>query len=105
MDDERLETLQRELDLIKQRNARVEADKAWETSYFRIGIICLITYLVAASLLFVLGNNAFWLDALVPPVGFFLSTQSLIILKRWWIRTQYKPIETHKTESSTPTMN
>ncbi len=93
MDEAQLEAMQRELDLIKQRNAKVEADKAWETSYFRIASICAITYLVAATLLFVLGHEAFWLDALVPPVGFFLSTQSLVILKRWWIRTKYKSVE------------
>ncbi len=50
LDEEQLAAMQRELDFIKQRNAKVEADKAWESSYFRIGSICIITYFVAAAL-------------------------------------------------------
>ena len=92
MHEELLDQMQQELELIKQRNARVEADKAWEGSYFRIGSICGITYLVAAAVMFVLGHKDFWLDALVPMIGFFLSTQSLVIIKRWWIRSRYKRI-------------
>jgi hypothetical protein len=67
-DNDRIEQLARELDSVKQRNARVEADKAWETSAFRIATICGITYVVAAALLFVIGADRFWLGALVPPV-------------------------------------
>ncbi len=48
MIDERLERLERQLELIAQRNARVEADKAWEVSWVRRGSICAMTYVVAA---------------------------------------------------------
>ena len=31
-----LEEIKKEIDLIKERNRKVEADKAWETSNFRV---------------------------------------------------------------------
>ena len=40
--------MQDELSAIKARNARVERDKAWETSWVRRGFIMLVTYLIAA---------------------------------------------------------
>jgi hypothetical protein len=87
--DERLQQIEQQLEIIKQRNARVEADKAWEASRMRIGSICVITYLVASILLYAIGAQRFWLDALVPPLGFFLSTRSLPVIKRWWIGTRF----------------
>ena len=87
MTDDRLQQLEIELESIKQRNARVEADKAWETSAMRIGTISAITYVIAAALLWMIGAERFWLSALVPTVGFFLSAQTLPAIKRSWIDT------------------
>jgi hypothetical protein len=88
--EERLEQIEQQLELIKQRNAKVEADKAWEASHMRVGAICVITYLVASAFLYAIGAQRFWLDALVPPLGFFLSTRSLPFIKHWWIDSRYK---------------
>lgn len=78
--------LQQEIEQIKQRNLRVEADKAWETSWMRIGSVALITYLVALLVMRVLGVERFWLQAFIPTIGYILSTQSLPLIKRWWIK-------------------
>ncbi len=88
MTDEQQQIIDLELQLaeIKQRNAKVEADKAWEASFTRIGTICVITYCVAAIFLYVIGVRRFWIDALVPVIGFYLSTRSLPAVKRWWIK-------------------
>jgi len=72
---------------ILERNKRVEADKAWETSKTRRGFIMLITYVTACCFLYLIGNDAFWINALVPMGGYLLSTLSLPPLKRWWLRT------------------
>lgn len=79
------QTIQQELEQIKQRNAKVEADKAWETSWVRIGSVALITYLVAMLVMRALQVQQFWLQALIPTIGYILSTQSLPVIKRWWI--------------------
>jgi len=70
---------------IEERNRNVEAEKAWETSTFRKVSIAVITYLVASAVLFVIGVPEFYLAAIVPVVGYLLSTQSLPTLKRKWI--------------------
>ena len=41
-----LEHLQQQIDELKTRNKRVEADKAWETSWTRKIIIAVITYIL-----------------------------------------------------------
>lgn len=85
-----LEQVQKELEGIQQRNHKVEADKAWETSWVRVGFITLITYLVACLLLRALGAQHLFLNALLPAAGFFLSTQSLPWIKRWWTKRYLK---------------
>jgi len=84
--EKEIQSLKKELDEIKERNFRVEADKAWETSNFRILSITIITYIVAALVLYFIGAKNFLLNALVPTAGFFLSIQSLPAVKRWWIK-------------------
>ena len=81
-----IKTPENEIADLKLRNTRVEADKAWEVSSFRIGTITIITYIVAACLLYAVGAKNIFVSALVPALGYWLSTQSLPIIKRWWIK-------------------
>ncbi len=84
--EEEIKKLQREIIAIQERNLRVEADKAWETSGFRIFFILVITYVIAVLVLYLIGAQNIFLSALVPTMGFFLSIQSLPVLKKWWIK-------------------
>lgn len=71
---------------LESRNKRVEADKAWETSWQRrISIMVLTYFVVVIYLRFVIHINP-WLNALVPVTGFFLSTLTLSVLKQRWVR-------------------
>ncbi len=81
--------IQQTLAQLQARNKRVEADKAWETSRFRIGTILVITYVIAALVLYILGVERYYLSALIPTIGFLLSTMSLPIIKRYWIKKYY----------------
>jgi len=75
----------KEIESIKQRNARVEIDKEWETSYTRKLIIAILTYLVIV-LFFISANVANpFVNAIVPTLGFILSTLSLTYFKKIWI--------------------
>lgn len=73
---------------IKERNARVELDKAWETSYTRKISLTIITYIVIVIVLVVIKNDNPFINGLVPAVGYFLSTQSLQVIKKYWVRSQ-----------------
>lgn len=75
---------------IHERNARVEADKAWETSWTRkIAITCL-TYIIVMVYLSFLGMERVYLHALVPAGGYFLSTLTLPLFKNFWLHKIYK---------------
>lgn len=80
------ETIERML----ERNARVEADKAWERSYVRIGSVALITYVFVALVLYLIGVEQFYLSAVIPVTGYLLSTLSLPVLKDWWLKNIFK---------------
>jgi len=75
---------------IQERNRRVEADKAWETSRTRRGIIAVMTYLIVVLFLFLIKVSHPWQNALVPTVGYVLSTLTLPVCKRWWMEKYRK---------------
>lgn len=78
-------TLEERISLLESRNTRVEADKAWETSWTRRVAIAGLTYaVIVAYLAFVIKIDP-WLNALVPVVGFLLSTLTVSYLKKSWI--------------------
>jgi len=81
-----LQELEKEIKIIKERNNRVEAEKAWETSLFRILLISSLTYIAASIIFYLIGVKDYLLNALIPAVAYFLSTQSLPFVKKWWIR-------------------
>ena len=73
------------IEQIKERNRRVEADKAWETSTYRVISITVITYIIATAVMWGIDVERPWLGALIPTIGYYLSTQSLPFLKKRWI--------------------
>ncbi len=79
------EELQAAIQEIKARNARVEADKAWETSRFRVFAIGSLTYLIMVLLMWAIGVGKPYLSALVPTAGFIFSTLSLRFAKKFWM--------------------
>lgn len=73
---------------IRERNKRVEADKAWETSFTRRASIAVLTYCVALVIMYFLGVENIYFSALIPTGGYILSTLSLPVIKQHWL-TRY----------------
>ena len=82
--------MEKEMELIKSRNVRVEADKAWEMSWFRRAFLAICTYLAIGIYLRAVEIPEPWLNAIVPAVAFMLSTLTLPYLKKVWIKFIYK---------------
>lgn len=80
--------LEKRLSAIEERNAKVEADKAWETSWTRRIAIAVLTYLVIVAYLHFVIHVEPWLNALVPVAGFLLSTLTISYLKKFWIENR-----------------
>ena len=77
--------LENEMAKIKERNKRVELDKAWETSWTRKICICILTYIGVVIYSYLINkNNNIWLSSLVPVIGFTLSTVSLNLVRTVW---------------------
>ncbi len=83
-------TLKREIESIKARNARVEADKAWETSKIRRGILALATYIVVVIFLLIINAENPFLAALVPAGAYLLQQYSMPFIKKFWVKRVYK---------------
>jgi hypothetical protein len=77
--------LETEIAKIKARNARVELDKKWETSWTRRLCICVLTYIVVVIYSFTIQQvSNIFLSSLVPVIGFTLSTLSLKFVRKIW---------------------
>lgn len=82
MDNKELEN---EIAKIKERNKKVELDKAWETSGTRKVCICILTYIVVVIYSHLINKiSNVWLSSLVPVIGFTLSTVSIKLVRNVW---------------------
>lgn len=79
---------EKEIESIKERNRRVEVDKAWELSWTRRSFIAVVTYLAAAVWLLLIRDQLPWFKALVPAGAYLLSTFSLPFIRRWWVKNE-----------------
>jgi len=84
------EHFDKEIQQIKERNSRIEADKSWETSKARRIIISIGTYLVIGLFLSAARIPDPWLSALIPSLAFILSTLTIPMFKELWIKHFYK---------------
>jgi preprotein translocase subunit SecF len=83
-----LQQIKDEIKEIKERNARVEADKAWETSLFRKILVAVLTYLVVVLFFIIAELPKPFINALVPTLGFLLSTLSISFFKKLWLKNR-----------------
>lgn len=76
--------IEKRLSAIESRNARVEQDKTWEIGWTRRLSIAVLTYAVVVAYLIAIDNNAPFINAAVPVVGFLFSTLLLRQVRNIW---------------------
>lgn len=81
-----IEGLEKRIIKIEERNKRVEADKEWETSLIRKIIIAILTYVVIVLFFLVNSLPSPFVNAIVPTLGFILSTFTLSVFKSIWVK-------------------
>lgn len=79
-----MKDLEKRILAIEERNLKVEADKAWETSWTRKISVAILTYAVVSAYLIFIDNDKPFINALVPAVGFLLSTLVLKQIRNIW---------------------
>jgi polyferredoxin len=85
-----IQQLKKEIEIIKERNKRVEADKAWETSWSRKLAIAVLTYIVIVLFFYFAHLPKPFVNSIVPSLAFLLSTLTLGFLKKLWLNRQCK---------------
>ena len=85
-----MESLEKEIKEIKKRNAWVEEDKAWETSWSRRVSLALITYILISFYMIYLGVEKPWLNAIIPTAGFIIFTFTLNWVRILWSKIRKK---------------
>lgn len=85
-----IEVLQSEIEAIKERNRRVEMDKAWETSKTRTAFVALSSFILIYIAMKLVGADHPLSNALISTVAYLLSTSTYGILKSWWLRQSEK---------------
>ncbi len=85
-----LEKIESEIRKIRERNKKVEADKAWEESWARRALVVLFTYAAIAIFFAFAKLPDPLLNAVVPALAFSLSGLSLPFFKKIWLKHFYK---------------
>ena len=80
-----METLEKRIEKIEERNRRVEIDKDWETSKTRKVFLAVLTYVIISLFLIAIEVEKPWINSIVPAIGFLISTLSIPVLKNIWI--------------------
>jgi len=71
---------------IEERNHRVELDKTWETSWARRFLILIFTYILIGIYMTIIKIDRPWPNAVIPSLGFLLSTTTISWLKILWLK-------------------
>jgi len=87
-----LSNLDERISRIEKRNKEVELNKSWETSWTRKILLFIFTYLSIALYLKFIVNIDPWVNAIVPAIGFLLSTLTLPYFKTLWEKWIYKKL-------------
>jgi len=82
--------IEQEILAIKDRNKKVEMDKAWETSLARKMTIFLLTYFVIVVFFYFAELPKPFVNSIVPALAFLLSTLTLPFLKKYWIKKRIR---------------
>lgn len=84
-----LNSLAEKIQIIEERNKKVELDKAWETSWIRKLLLLVFTYLSISLYFIVIRLSRPWVNAAVPALGFWFSTLSLPLFRKIWERSRF----------------
>ncbi len=81
-----LKSLKKEIENLKQRNKKVELEKSWETSYFRIIGILISTFIIIYTIMYIawFWDKIVW--SLISAIWYLISTFSLWFLKKIYIK-------------------
>ena len=88
--ENKCQVLEDSLGRIIERNKEKETDKTWETSFARKVLLVILTYSAVGFYMQAIGVENAWINAVIPSLGFLLSTLTLPFFKNLWLKWQKK---------------
>ncbi len=86
----KINKLQKEIERLKLRNKKVEADKAWEVSIERKVFIIISTYIIITIVMYLLKMDKPFINAIIPTCWYILSTISIKTWKKYFLKRYNK---------------
>lgn len=77
---------EKEIEKIKERNIKVENDKKLELSWTRKILVAILTYFFIVVFFYFAKLPKPFINSIVPTLAFILSTLSLNIFKKVWLK-------------------
>ncbi|HIK43440.1 MAG TPA: hypothetical protein IGR64_00990 [Leptolyngbyaceae cyanobacterium M65_K2018_010] len=87
---ERVRALEGAVEELRDRNRRVEREKAWETSLTRRMLLVVLTYGITALVFWKIAVPSPLSDALIPSTGYIISTLTVPWAKQAWLARRYQ---------------
>ena len=84
--EKEVKELRAEIEKIKERNRRVEADKAWETSRTRNIFIALSSFVLIYIVMRQVNADHPLANAVLASLAYYFSTLSYGAIKSWWLK-------------------
>ncbi|HCB35693.1 MAG: hypothetical protein A2W52_00910 [Candidatus Taylorbacteria bacterium RIFCSPHIGHO2_02_49_25] len=82
--------IEQKIQKIEERNQRVEIDKAWEISWTRRVLLMIFTYIAIGAYMWAIEIAQPWLNAVIPTAAFMLSTLTMPLFKKLWLKRKDK---------------
>ena len=82
---DRIEVLEDLVWRMRDRNQRVEQEKAWETSHTRRRLLSGLTYAVTAFVFWQISVPSPFTQALIPLTGYLISTLTIPWARQLWL--------------------
>jgi len=82
----RVLTLEEQVQKLNLMQKYDELKSKWDRSLVRIIYVSTTTYLFVAVFMFILEVDNYLVNALIPSLGYILSTQTLPSIKKAWVR-------------------
>ncbi len=87
--EQELFSLKKELDTLHDDIRTLKIQQDWNTSVLKHGLVIFMNYLIMLILMYILNIESPFISALLPTLGYAITSISLNSIKKYWIIYTY----------------
>lgn len=99
--DDRISLLEEKVNKLALQEKYIEMQKSWSESLTRIAMNTISTYVLVVLLMIFFNIENYFMNALIPALGYALSIQSIPFVKKIWIRKYLESEKSSRTSEDT----